>query len=76
MPRFNDHQAAIMQILAAGKPVDERTLGAAVGTYSKNYRLLDSFRVHGNYHPAWNTLIKKLGKGVFSLKVPVKKTPT
>ena len=68
---LNDHQATIMKILAEGKPVDEHTLGAAINTYSTRYRLLDSFRAHRKYHPAWR-LIKKASKGVYRLNVPVK----
>lgn len=68
---FNDHQATIVKILAEGKPVDERTLGAAIGSYAKSYRLLDSFRVHGKYHDAWRH-IKKVSKGVYRLNVPAK----
>jgi len=68
---FNDTQARLMKLLAEGRPVDERTLGAEAKSYSDNYRLRDSFRSHGEYHRAWTLLIKQVDTGIYRLRAPV-----
>jgi hypothetical protein len=69
---FNDRRAKIIKLFweSHPEPLNEKTIAAHINTSSSNYRLIDSFRSHGKYDPAWGTMIKSLGGGTYSLNKP------
>jgi hypothetical protein len=68
---FNSTQTKIIKLLWESEtPLQQKTIAAAINTISDNYRLIDSFRRNGKYHPAWNKMIKHLGQGVYTLAKP------
>ncbi len=56
-----------------GVGLSQKEIGEAIGSRSDNFRLRDLFRAGnnaGSVHPAWNTMIKEVGTGVFALYPP------
>jgi len=75
---FNPTQAKAIKLLWAAweNPdkvgVHQKDVAAAMNSASENYRLVYSFRKNKKYHPAWRTIIKHNGDGVYSLVEPQK----
>jgi len=71
---FNKSQAVAIKLLwgawEKGIGVPQKTIAEAVDSYATNFRLLDLFRIHGNYHPAWHKMIKHTGGDIYTLSTP------
>lgn len=73
---FNNSRAIAIKLLweAYEDPnkvgVHERDIAQAVDSTARKFRLQDLFRSHGEYHPAWRTMIKSLGHGFYCLQKP------
>lgn len=75
---FSKTQACVIRLLWAewekgGFGLNEKYLGQEIGSDSDRYRLIDTFRRGGKYHPAWDTLIKRRARGVFGLQPPTER---
>jgi hypothetical protein len=73
---FNTTQADCIRLLWAewergGFGLSEMTIGDKIGSVSDRYRLAHTFRAKkGGCHPAWGTMIRKAGRGVYRLYPP------
>lgn len=70
---FNEKQAIAIKLLWEAMErgeggIHQNTIAESLGTYSKKFRLLDTFRQHGKKHPAWNEMIYCLGHGIYTLR--------
>jgi hypothetical protein len=56
-----------------GVGLSQKEIGAAIGSRGDSFRLRNLFRSgnkSGQVHPAWNRMIKEVGKGVYGLHPP------
>jgi len=72
---FNSTQAVIISLFWKGwkegqNSIHQNTIAAGISTSSRSYHLVDSFRQHKRYHPAWRRMIHHLGKGIYILRQP------
>jgi len=69
--KFNSTQATIIEALWKGwednQVVHENSIAETIGTAATKYHLRSSFFHHGKYHPAWKKMIKRIGKGLYTL---------
>lgn len=66
---FTPKRATIIKILwESDTPIHKDKIAAAINTTSEKYRLIDSFRSHGKYDPAWSVMIEHLGGGLYTLR--------
>ena len=57
--------------------LSQATVGEDLDSANRNFRLRDLFRVSGassGMHPAWDTMIQSVGKGIYALRTPVSST--
>ncbi len=73
---FNKTQAKCIELLWAewekgGLGLSEKTIRGEIGSENDNYRLVHTFRIKsGGQHPAWGTMIRTAGQGIFRLCAP------
>ena len=69
---FNPTQAIAIRLLWKAwendLTISETTIAESINTIQTHYKLHNTFRHKGKYHPAWDKMIKHMGKGIHTLK--------